>query len=74
MIVLSNGEKFNPLTMEIIIEGHPLISKVVVVNQSRFQAGLLVEPNLNMPEMDSEAFHRIHLADSIDRKPDHRPP
>ncbi|KAJ5387408.1 acetyl-CoA synthetase-like protein [Penicillium cosmopolitanum] len=26
------------------IEGHPLISKVVVVNQSRFQAGLLSKP------------------------------
>ncbi|KAJ5084373.1 hypothetical protein NUU61_008952 [Penicillium alfredii] len=52
VIVLSNGEKFNPVTMETIIEGHPLVSKAVVVGQSRFQAGLLVEPNPKVPEMN----------------------
>ncbi|KAJ6092951.1 hypothetical protein N7486_008240 [Penicillium sp. IBT 16267x] len=56
VIVLSNGEKFNPTTMETIIEGHPLIAKAIVVGQSRFQAALLVEPNAGTPEMDSENF------------------
>lgn len=45
VIVLSNGEKFNPVTMEKIIEGHPLVSRAVIVGERRFQAALLVEPN-----------------------------
>lgn len=45
VIVLSNGEKFNPTTMEETIAGHPLVARAVVVGQGRFQAGLLIEPN-----------------------------
>jgi nucleoside-diphosphate-sugar epimerase/acyl-CoA synthetase (AMP-forming)/AMP-acid ligase II len=56
VIVLSNGEKFNPVTMELIIETHPLVSRAVVVGQSKFQAGLLIEPHPELPEMDSNAF------------------
>ncbi|KAJ5298611.1 arsenate reductase (Arc2) [Penicillium atrosanguineum] len=56
VIVLSNGEKFNPVTMEVIIETHPLVSRAVVVGQSRFQAALLVEPHPEAPEMDSNSF------------------
>ncbi|EEQ29776.1 putative NRPS-like protein biosynthetic cluster [Microsporum canis] len=47
VIVLSNGLKFNPVTMEKIIEGHPLVSRAVVVGLARFQTALLVEPNWN---------------------------
>ncbi|KAJ5612020.1 hypothetical protein N7510_005214 [Penicillium lagena] len=56
VIVLSNGEKFNPVTMETMIESHPLVSRAVVVGQSRFQAALLIEPRPDMPEMDVKAF------------------
>ncbi|KAJ5834349.1 hypothetical protein N7447_000375 [Penicillium robsamsonii] len=56
VIVLSNGEKFNPVGMEIIIEGHPLVGKAVVVGQSRFQAGLLVELSDGGPDMDEKVF------------------
>ncbi|KAJ5992946.1 acetyl-CoA synthetase-like protein [Penicillium sp. IBT 35674x] len=56
VIVLSNGEKFNPTTMETIIEGHHLVAKAIVVGQSRFQAGLLVEPYTGIPEMDTKTF------------------
>ncbi|KAJ5151090.1 NRPS-like protein biosynthetic cluster [Penicillium canariense] len=45
VIVLSNGEKFNPVTMEEIISGHPLVDRAVVVGQGRFQSGVLIEPN-----------------------------
>jgi thioester reductase-like protein len=45
VIVLSNGEKFNPVTMEKIIEGHPLVSRAVIAGHGRFQSCLLVEPN-----------------------------
>jgi len=56
VIVLSNGEKFNPVTMEVIIATHPLVSRAVVVGQAKFQAGLLIEPSPDTPEMDSDAF------------------
>lgn len=45
VIVLSNGEKFNPTSMEETIEDHPLVSRAVVVGQGRFQAAALIEPN-----------------------------
>lgn len=56
VIVLSNGEKFNPITMELIIESHPLVSRALVVGQSRFQAALLVEPDPELPERDLKSF------------------
>lgn len=45
VIVLNNGEKFNPVTMEKIIEGHPLVARAVVVGLGRFQTALLIEPS-----------------------------
>ncbi|KAJ5527212.1 Male sterility NAD-binding [Penicillium frequentans] len=45
IIVLSNGEKFNPTTMEEIITGHPLVARSVVIGQGRFQSSVLVEPH-----------------------------
>lgn len=56
VIVLSNGEKFNPTTMEEIIAGHPLVAHAVVVGQGRFQSGLLVEPNWSAFNGDSSAL------------------
>lgn len=44
IIVLSNGEKFNPNPSEAIISGNPLLSGVLIIGQGRFQAALLVEP------------------------------
>ena len=43
IIVLSNGEKFNPVPSEAIISGHPLVSGAVLVGQGRFQPALIVE-------------------------------
>jgi nucleoside-diphosphate-sugar epimerase len=45
VIVLSNGEKFNPIAMEKVIESHPFVSSAVIAGQGQFQACLLVEPN-----------------------------
>ncbi|KAJ5257252.1 hypothetical protein N7478_013356 [Penicillium angulare] len=56
VIVLSNGEKFNPTTMETIIEGHPLVAKAIISGQSKFQACLLIEPNVGIAEMDLKLF------------------
>ncbi|KAJ5654047.1 hypothetical protein N7490_001050 [Penicillium lividum] len=44
IIVLSNGEKFNPTAMEDVIMGHPLVARAVVIGQGRFQSSVLVEP------------------------------
>ncbi|KFX85799.1 hypothetical protein V490_09403 [Pseudogymnoascus sp. VKM F-3557] len=44
IIVFSNGEKLNPVTIEDCIVGHPLIKGAVVVGQDRFQPALILEP------------------------------
>lgn len=44
IIVLSNGEKFNPVPSEAIIAGHHLLSAALIVGLGRFQAALLLEP------------------------------
>ncbi|KAF3480832.1 ochratoxin A non-ribosomal peptide synthetase [Arthroderma uncinatum] len=53
VIILSNGLKCNPVTMEKIIEGHPLVSRAVIVGLGRFQTALLVEPNWSQWAEDS---------------------
>ncbi|OJD14718.1 hypothetical protein AJ78_04973 [Emergomyces pasteurianus Ep9510] len=60
VIVLSNGEKFNPTSMEMIIQGHHLVSKAVVIGQGRFQASLLCELDWNNWKGDENKFiHEI---------------
>lgn len=44
IVVLSNGEKFNPVVTEKLIESDRLVKGALVVGQGRFQAGLLIEP------------------------------
>ncbi|KAJ5708202.1 NRPS-like enzyme [Penicillium malachiteum] len=44
IVVLSNGEKFNPIEAEKLIESHPLISSAAIFGQDRFQAALLIQP------------------------------
>ncbi|KAK7517253.1 uncharacterized protein IWZ02DRAFT_406008 [Phyllosticta citriasiana] len=45
VLVLSNGEKFNPVTYEKTVEEHPDIRGALVVGQGRFQPALLIEPD-----------------------------
>ncbi|KAH0385728.1 acetyl-CoA synthetase-like protein, partial [Aureobasidium melanogenum] len=60
VIVLSNGEKFNPVMFEKDIEAHPAVKGALVVGQGRFQAGLILETNT---KTDPEAFlEQIWLA------------
>lgn len=63
VIVLNNGEKFNPVTMEKIIEGHPLVARTVVVGLGRFQTALLVEPNWN--QVDSNTHSEADFIDLV---------
>ncbi|KAI0547105.1 male sterility protein-domain-containing protein [Xylaria curta] len=43
LVVLSNGEKFNPIPMEEILRSCHFIKDVIVSGEGRFQASLLVE-------------------------------
>lgn len=44
IIVFSNGEKFNPSSLEDAINGHPSVKAAIVVGTNRPQTALLVEP------------------------------
>ncbi|KAM4066274.1 AMP-binding enzyme [Hirsutella rhossiliensis] len=44
IIVLSNGEKINPVNVEDIIVGHPAVNGALVVGQGRFQPAIILEP------------------------------
>lgn len=46
VIVLNNGEKLNPVTMEGMLTSHPDISGCLVVGLGRFQAAMLLETTL----------------------------
>ena len=43
VIVFSNGEKINPITMEGIIAMHPSVTGALVFGSGRFQSSLLIE-------------------------------
>src|SRR5699024_5581750 len=44
VIVFSNGEKLNPVTIEGIAMGHPNVQGALVVGTNRFQPALIIEP------------------------------
>ncbi|KAK6386277.1 putative NRPS-like protein biosynthetic cluster [Exophiala oligosperma] len=62
VIVLSNGEKFNPSEMENIIEQHPKVSRAFILGTGRFEPALLLEvkqENLDKEESDHELIDEI---------------
>lgn len=54
IIVFSNGEKLNPVTIEEIVTDHPAIKGALVVGTQKFQAGLIVEPVKNPETEDAK--------------------
>ncbi|RYN28350.1 hypothetical protein AA0114_g12473 [Alternaria tenuissima] len=58
-IVLTNGEKVNPVLMEKCIESHPYVKGALVVGQGRFQTGLLIEPEQETGAMDATILKRF---------------
>ncbi|RAH43033.1 NRPS-like enzyme [Aspergillus brunneoviolaceus CBS 621.78] len=51
VIVLSNGEKLNPVDAERQLETHPLVHRAAIFGQERFQVALIVEPEWDsLPE------------------------
>ncbi|KAI4603487.1 putative NRPS-like protein biosynthetic cluster [Pestalotiopsis sp. 9143b] len=54
IIVFSNGEKLNPVTIEEIISDHPQVQGAVVVGTNKFQPALIVEPTAYPKNADEE--------------------
>ncbi|GME52518.1 putative nrps-like enzyme [Neofusicoccum parvum] len=60
VIVFSNGEKFNPVSFEKMVENHPLVKGAIVVGQSRFQPAILVEPIWSKLEKGQDLDYLLH--------------
>ncbi|EFY86027.1 NRPS-like enzyme, putative [Metarhizium acridum CQMa 102] len=58
IIVFSNGEKLNPVTIEDGLVGHAAVKGALVVGQDRFQPALILEPT-TPPKTDDEAHALI---------------
>ncbi|KAH8199405.1 hypothetical protein TruAng_006449 [Truncatella angustata] len=54
VIVFSNGEKLNPVSLETIVTSHPQIKGVLVVGANRFEPAMILEP-FKHPETEQEA-------------------
>lgn len=52
ILVFSNGEKTNPISMELEIRNHPKVNDVLVVGHGKFQSALLIELNLGETAVD----------------------
>ena len=56
VVVLSNGEKFNPVSMESTIQGDPLLKGALYSGLGKFQPALLVEPKEEVDPGSASAF------------------
>ncbi|KAI0431346.1 hypothetical protein F5Y09DRAFT_340753 [Xylaria sp. FL1042] len=57
VVVFSNGEKLNPVTIEAIVQDHPDVQGALVIGSDKFQAGLLLEPVRHLEdEKDKRKF------------------
>ncbi|KAI3400709.1 hypothetical protein diail_1918 [Diaporthe ilicicola] len=61
IIVFSNGEKLNPVTIEEIVSDHSSLKGVMVVGSEKFQAGLILEPRVHPRTKEEET----QLLDSV---------
>jgi len=56
IIVLANGEKFNPIPLEVHVQNHQSLKGVFVIGNRRRQAALLVEPKEPLDEPGRKAL------------------
>jgi hypothetical protein len=54
VIVFSNGEKLNPVTIEETVTGHPKVKGSLVVGSGRFQPALILEPSEPLSSKEEE--------------------
>ncbi|KAI9836987.1 MAG: hypothetical protein M1819_000636 [Sarea resinae] len=59
VLVLSNGEKVNPVDMEQTISSHPDVRSALVLGQGKFQTALLIELAEKSPLWKEDAKTRI---------------
>lgn len=59
ILVLSNGEKLNPVPMESQLQALPSVSGALVTGQNRFQPALLIEMNNMKGENESDLIDQI---------------
>ncbi|KAK3946678.1 hypothetical protein QBC32DRAFT_329108 [Pseudoneurospora amorphoporcata] len=73
IIVFSNGEKLNPITIEETVQGHPKVMGAVVVGTNRFQPALIIEPptvvRVNKETVAHGQIGRQYMALSTPGKP-----
>ena len=53
IVVLSNGEKFNPVPMELMIQSHPKLAGALITGLGGSQAALLLESNSDVGNADT---------------------
>ncbi|KAI1505652.1 acetyl-CoA synthetase-like protein [Biscogniauxia marginata] len=56
IIVLANGEKFNPIPFEVNIQSHRSIKGALMIGNGRTQAALLIEPREPLDEVARDKF------------------
>ncbi|KAE9365218.1 putative NRPS-like enzyme [Stipitochalara longipes BDJ] len=60
LIVLSNGEKINPIPMENVIRSNPLVKSALIIGEYQFSPSLLVEMASEIsPETDAERVETV---------------
>lgn len=59
IVVLSNGEKLNPIPMESQLQGLPIISGALVTGQNRFQPALLIEMNESNGKSEKDLIDQV---------------
>ncbi|KAL8702786.1 MAG: hypothetical protein Q9201_004041 [Fulgogasparrea decipioides] len=59
IIVLSTGEKLNPLPMENLLQGLPMVSGALVIGQGRRQPALLIEYNPRGPKETNSLLEEL---------------
>ena len=57
IIVFSNGEKLNPVTMEGVVTACPEVTGALIVGQGKFQSAILIEAK--DPPADAQAAQRL---------------
>ena len=55
IIVFSNGEKYNPVAAELLVGGSKLVTGALIIGSGRSQAGLLLEPKMDVETGDQES-------------------
>lgn len=59
IIVLSNGEKLNPVPMENHLQGSPLISGALITGQNRFQPALLLDIKASKGKSEQDLIDQV---------------